>query len=142
MDIRIREATQDDIDWINSKYKEVKFLPSELQKEIVAIAEVDGLKAGLGRLVKIDNENLELGGMLVFAEYRKLGLSKKIIEFLLDHAEGKRIYCIPFVHLFNLYNSFGFTVCEAVSIVPRVITDKFEWCKKEYEHEVLLLIKD
>jgi predicted GNAT family N-acyltransferase len=139
MDIIIRLAKEEEISWINSRYAEVDFVPSNYQNEIIAIAQVGDEKAGIGRLVKISDDCFELGGMLVFEQYRGLGLSKYIIEFLLKRISGKSIYCIPFAHLFELYNNFGFSKCNDFSKVPTPIIEKFRWCESHYEQTVILL---
>ena len=61
--ITIRAACPDEAEWVNARYAEVRFMPSDLGREVVLIAESDGEKAGLGRLVPVD-EAFELGGML------------------------------------------------------------------------------
>lgn len=139
MEVLIRKADESEIDWVNSKYQEVDFLPSEFHNEIIAIAEVDNNKAGLGRLVRINNHIYELGGMFVFYQYRGFNLSKKIIEFLLNQGDINIVYCIPFEHLFELYHSMGFNKCNNLSSVPAKVIEKFEWCKLNYPHKVLLL---
>ncbi|MEW6736933.1 MAG: GNAT family N-acetyltransferase [Acidobacteriota bacterium] len=140
MNIRVRKAEADEITWINSCYDTVEFLHSDLGNEVVAIAEVDNQRAGLGRLVKVGDDIFELGGMLVFEQYRGLGLSKKIIEFLIKQATCyKAIYCIPFEHLDKLYYSMGFNNCNNFTSVPEKVIDKYNWCKSHYPHNVLLL---
>ena len=139
MDITVRRANKSELDWINLCYREVNFLASDYETEIIAIVEVEGEKAGLGRLVKINNEVWELGGMLVLEGYRSLGLSKKIIKFLLEQVSETTIYCIPFENLFALYNSMGFEIVTDIGVVPKKVIDKFEWCKKTYPTDVLLL---
>jgi len=52
--IQIRQAIAGEIDWINERYDEVGFVHSDRTRDYVAIAEVDRWRAGLGRLVHID----------------------------------------------------------------------------------------
>ena len=52
-EVSVRKATLDEIEWINSSYDRVGFMHSDLSKEIVVIAEIDGQRAGLGRLVEV-----------------------------------------------------------------------------------------
>ncbi|KAF0249663.1 MAG: prolyl endopeptidase [bacterium] len=143
MEITIRLATENDLAWVNSSYQEVNFLASAFHNEIIVIAEVNSEKAGLGRLVKINDNVWELGGMLVLTGYRNLGLSKKIISFLLDQLLQVQVtvYCIPFEGLFALYNSMGFEPVSDIDTIPNKVLDKFEWCKKTYSENVLLLKK-
>ncbi len=143
MEITIRLATENDLAWVNSSYEGVNFLASAFHNEIIVIAEVNSEKAGLGRLVKINDNVWELGGMLVLTGYRNLGLSKKIIKFLLDQLSQVQVtvYCIPFEGLFVLYNSMGFEPVSNIDNIPNKVLDKFEWCKKTYPENVLLLKK-
>jgi hypothetical protein len=77
--------------------------------------------------------------MYVMEKYRALGVAKQIIRFLLDQTHGKKVYCIPFAHLRDLYQSFGFAECTDFDNVPVAVVGKYEWCKKRYDQDVLLL---
>ena len=143
MDITVRRAEEKELKWVNEKYSEVDFVHSNLENELIAIAELDGKKAGIGRLISVDERNGELSGMYVFDEFRGLGVSKHIITFLLEN-KGKMtaIFCLPFAHLEKLYQGFGFKRAARSNKAPKKVNDKFEWCNKHYEHEVLLLVKE
>ncbi|MBF8263503.1 MAG: hypothetical protein HW387_1168 [Parachlamydiales bacterium] len=131
--IQIRLAQPHEIDWINERYDEVHFMHSKFEKEIIAIAEYDGQKAGLGRLVTLDDGHLELGGMYVLEAYRRHGIARKIVPFLLDLAdEGKIVYCIPFQHLLSFYEKFGFVPCHDVSNISEDLKAKIQWCSEMY----------
>lgn len=139
--IQIRCAMQSELPWINSSYDTVEFVHSSFDKEIIAIAEVNGQKAGLGRLVSIDPNNLELGGMYVFEAFRGQGVARKIVEFLLKYAlPNQSIYCIPFEHLVSFYCEFGFKKCIDFDKVPHDILTKFGWCKDKYSTSTALLV--
>ncbi|MBS0622859.1 MAG: GNAT family N-acetyltransferase [Verrucomicrobia bacterium] len=75
----LRRAEPSEISWVNQCYAEVQFIHSNFDREVIAIAEVNGQKAGLGRLVTINDENLELGGMYVFEEFRGQGIARKVL---------------------------------------------------------------
>ncbi|WFO16925.1 hypothetical protein M601_003870 [Cellulophaga baltica 4] len=64
--ITIKSAKKDELSWINSKYNEVNFVASTFENEYIVIASVDNEKAGIGRLVRIDNGHIELGGFMYF----------------------------------------------------------------------------
>ena len=68
--IEVRAAKKSEMEWINTKYDEVEFVHSIFDKEVIAVAEANGQKAGIGRLVTIDENNFELGGIYVFEEFR------------------------------------------------------------------------
>jgi N-acetylglutamate synthase-like GNAT family acetyltransferase len=143
MNITIRRAEESELDWINEKYDEIDFVHSKLDQGLIAIAEVDGKRAGIGRLIDIDEDNGELSGMYVFDEFRGLGVSRQIVSFLLENrGQIENIFCLPFVHLEKLYKSFGFERSESIENAPKKVRDKFEWCNEHYEHEVLLLLKE
>lgn len=137
---QIKLAQPSDIHWINDTYQKIDFVPSDLSKERVAIAEIDGEPAGLGRLVEINSKHAELGGMFVFDQFRNLGIARAIVAYLLS--QGKKytvIYCLPFAHLQSFYESCGFSVCENTESVPAEIMHKHAWCNQTYPHKVLLL---
>jgi GNAT superfamily N-acetyltransferase len=140
--LRIRKAKASELAWINKCYDEVGFKHSSFDTEIIAIATIDELPAGLGRLVLIDNKNLELGGMYVFVSFRGQGIAKKIIEFLLQQplCVQKTIYCIPFEDLIEFYKKFGFMPCINMQQTPKELVEKLLWCKEEYEKPTSLLI--
>jgi GNAT superfamily N-acetyltransferase len=137
----IRLAERSEIEWINKCYDDVEFVHSNFDKEIIAIAEVNGEKAGLGRLVTIDGENLELGGMYVFEAFRRLGIARKIVDFLLRYASASQsTYCIPFEHLITFYKQSGFVPCTNFEQVPKELFEKYLWCKEKYPQPTSLLV--
>jgi N-acetylglutamate synthase-like GNAT family acetyltransferase len=140
--MKIRKALENELPWINKKYDEVAFVHSRFENEIIAIAEVDGEKAGIGRLVSLDNDNLELGGIYVFEKFRGKGIAHKIVEFLLKSSKpNKTIYCIPFAKLSTFYKKFGFAPCRELKEAPQDIVRKIQWCQRSYEEHVELLFK-
>ncbi|MNQ78792.1 hypothetical protein D3C85_937140 [compost metagenome] len=144
-EIKIQKAKEVEIEWINKKYAEVDFKKSVFENELIAIAEFKNLNSGLGRLVKIDSENYELGGMYVFQEFRNKGIAEKIVEFLIcsENLVGKNIWCLPFENLEKFYAKFGFKIAEKTkNEIPKEIIEKHNWCNNTYEKKVLLMIKE
>jgi GNAT superfamily N-acetyltransferase len=134
--IGIRAANMDEANWVNERYAAVRFIPSDLAKETVLIAELDGEPAGLGRLVPAGDDACELGGMLVFDGFRGRGVARALVDALVQHAGGRTIYCIPFAELEPLYAAAGFERSEEA---PAAVMEKFEWCKRTYDKPVLLM---
>ncbi len=140
MNLEIKKATRQDLSWINATYKTINFLPSTLQDEIVAIAYMDGLKVGLGRIAVVSKDSCELGGIYVYSDFRGKKIAKSIVEFLLEHPQKDIIYCIPFEHLSSFYESFGFTKTKVTFMTPVNIKKKLGFCKKTYSEPTLLLM--
>lgn len=144
-EITIRKTGANEIEWINSKYEDVGFVSSNFDNEFIVIASIENKDAGLGRLVVIDEQNIELGGIYVFPNSRSLGIADKIVSYLCEHNPFKNttIWCLPFQNLQNFYYKFGFKISN-LSIIPAKITEKHRWCNanKAYEKEVLLLSKN
>ena len=136
--MKLRIARADEAEWINARYAEVRFLPSDLSREVVVIAEIDGQPAGLGRLVDVDDRSCELGGMLVFDPFRGRGVARAIIDELLRHARDRDVYCIPFADLEPLYAAAGFT---PATDAPDSVREKFEWCQRTYDRPVVLGVR-
>lgn len=134
--MNVRVARFDESQWINDRYAEVRFRPSDLAEEIVVIASIDEEPAGLGRLVPIDEDAWELGGILVFETFRGHGVARAIVDELLGHAANSPVYCIPFAELESFYASAGFARTDDA---PRQVLDKLEWCRRTYEKPVLLM---
>ena len=83
MNFNICTAEPSEIEWVNSKYDEIGFQHANTD-DLVAIAELENTeKIGLGRLVRLTENNLELAGIYVFESYRNRGAARKIIEFLM-----------------------------------------------------------
>lgn len=138
MNIAIRMASPGELEWINARYREIDFLPSA-PNDHLAIAQVDGKAAGLGRIVGIDHRVGELGGMVVFDQFRGAGLSKRIIALLLATPDYDHLYCLPFSKLESLYASFGFRRVAHLAGVPARVREKHRWCGEFYPEPVLLM---
>ena len=125
--IIVDQAREEDMDWVNAKYDEVDFLHSNYRNEFIVIAEVNKEKAGLGRLVKIDERNIELGGIYVYPEFRGFGVAEKIVSKLCDDNpfNTPAIWCLPFKNLLDFYARFGFQIYSKGAI-PEEIRKKYE----------------
>ena len=138
--MRLRTATPSDSGWINAAYADVHFQPSDLGRDLVVVAELDGEHAGIGRLVPAGEEACELGGMLVFDAFRGRGVARAIIDELLRHADGRKVYCIPFADLEPIYEKAGFRRRERGDDLPEYVREKLEWCEREIPaREVILM---
>ena len=138
MDLRL--ATRDDEQWINERYASVHFQPSDFARDLIIVAELEGTPVGLGRLVPAGDDACELGGILVFEEYRGRGFSRLIVDELLRHAGEREVYCIPFAELEPIYAAAGFVTREAVGELPEYIRHKLDWCEREIpDREVILM---
>jgi N-acetylglutamate synthase-like GNAT family acetyltransferase len=143
LDCHVRQATQADLPWINSQYDEIEFVQSDLANEFVAIAEFQGERAGLGRVVQINNYTAELGGMFVLPEFRNRGVAHRVIRYLLSYAHRfDTVYCLPFEHLSNFYQGHGFSAVSELSNVPKEVLKKHRWCNQKYKHRTLLLYRN
>ena len=141
MHFTIRPARRDEIVWVNSKYDEVGFVHSSVDKELIAIAEEGDVKLGLGRLVRVDGLHCELGGMYVFDNARGKGIARSLVNYLIDHRPpNNKVYCIPFKHLADFYQSCGFVPVDSFSEVPQAVVEKYRWCDKTYSHGSLLYV--
>ncbi len=140
--ILTRKASSNEINWVNSKYTEVSFVKSNFENEFIVIAEVNNQKAGLGRLVIIDDRNIELGGIYVFKEYRKMGVADSIVSFLCTNNPFKDrvVWCLPFENLKEFYSNFGFNESANIKI-PNQVASKYKWCNTTYDKKVLSLSK-
>ena len=138
--IQIDQAKPENLSWINQRYKEINFCASNYENEIIVIASINGIRAGLGRLVNIDPNSVELGGIYVIPEYRNLKIAQKIVSYLVTEIEpNKDCYCLPFENLSNFYKSFGFVEAGA-KVVPVEVQEKHQWCLNNYDTNTLLLV--
>lgn len=142
-EITIRRATEEEIFWVNNQYDQIGFKHSDYSNELIAIAEVNGERAGLGRLQRLTDNIAELGGMYVNEDFRGHGLAAKIVNYLLQHSdEYRQIYCLPFSHLEGFYQRFGFKPCQNLVEAPSAVVEKHSWCNATYKDKTLLFVLD
>src|SRR5687768_13367326 len=134
----LRTATPDDAGWIEEQYEKVHFIPSDLERDTIVVAEVEGERVGIGRLVPAGEGACELGGMFVADAYRGRGIAHAIVDELIRRAGDRDVYCIPFADLETLYAAAGFRRIEAVN-VPEKIQEKLDWCAREIDRAVMLM---
>lgn len=143
--ISIEQAKKEDIKWINSKYSEVNFINSNFQNEFIVVAKIENQKAGIGRLVIINKKNIELGGIYVFPNFRRLGVAEKIVDYLITNNpfNNSIIWCLPFENLLNFYLKFNFKLITLESKIPDELIKKYKWCNSniQYSEKVLILRK-
>ncbi len=138
----IKFASLEDLEWINHQYKNVGFVPSDLKKDKVAIITYNGEYAGLGRLVYIDQNTIEMGGIYILPKYRGYKLVGDLVSFLVQEAkqsDASHVYCIPFEELADFYKKYGYKEVnlDQETVHPTIMT-KYRWCLQEYEKNVLL----
>ncbi|ADY22104.1 acetyltransferase, GNAT family protein [Bacillus thuringiensis serovar finitimus YBT-020] len=75
----IQLATSNDLEWINKQYDSIGFVRSDLNREKVAIITYNNEYAGVGRLVQIDEDTLEMGGIYILPQFRGLHLAGELV---------------------------------------------------------------
>lgn len=138
--ITVRALQDTELAWANDCYARVQFQPSGID-DFIAVAEVDGVKTGLGRLVRLDEATAELGGIYVLPAFRGRHLARRIVDFLLRESPYRRLYCIPFAHLIDFYRGFGFEPVAADAEIPCAVAEKLNWCSAQYRASVGLLLR-
>lgn len=138
--VTVRVLSGSELAWANQCYGKVHFQPSPPQ-DYLAVAEINDVKAGLGRLVRVDETTGELGGIYVPPAFRGRQVARAVVSFLLRQSPYRRLFCIPFAHLEAFYRSFGFEPVSASTSVPDSIGEKVSWCLKEYRDPVSLLVR-
>ncbi|MFW2746888.1 hypothetical protein ACN6QP_19145, partial [Acinetobacter baumannii] len=92
-----------------------------------------------GRVVGIDANSGELGGIYVFPGNEGLGIARKVVDFLIKNSDFSMLYCLPFAELEGFYGSMGFAAVKDMAQVPEAVLKKHEWCNSNYDKPVLLL---
>lgn len=136
--MQIRKILPVELAWINAQYASINFAPSS-EADFMVVAEIDGVKAGLGRITQVENDAGELGGIFVLPEFRGHSIATHLVEFLLKNSAYPKLFCIPFVHLEKFYKRFGFLPVDPTMPVPQKIAQKMSWCGNTYESSVVLL---
>ena len=139
----IRAVTEKELHWVNEQYQKIDFVPSTLENEIIAIVTYQDRFAGIGRMVYLNEEEAEIGGIYILDEFRGLSLAHELVAYLVEEAKSrvlKEVYCLPFHELKHFYEKFGFTTFDVQNTaVNEKILKKFNWCLGNYQKEVLLL---
>ena len=138
----IQLATSKDLEWINIQYESIGFVQSDLTRDKVAIITYNNEYAGIGRLVQIDEDTIELGGIFILPNFRGLQLAGELVSFLVQTAKKlhiQNVYCLPFEELENFYKNYGFTEVDTTQeVVHPIILKKYNWCLETYDNHVLL----
>ncbi|PVZ79311.1 GNAT family N-acetyltransferase [Serratia sp. S1B] len=139
----IKLATASDLEWVNAQYQKIDFVPSSLDNEIIAIVTYNDDFAGVGRIVYLNDEEVEIGGIYILDEFRGLSLANELVGYLVDAAKQKNlkaVYCLPFENLKTFYQKFGFNEFKHdASQVNEKVLKKHQWCLDNYDKKVLLL---
>ncbi|QWG50947.1 N-acetyltransferase [Bacillus mycoides] len=138
----IQLAASNDLEWINNQYDSIGFVRSDLKREKVAIITHNNKYAGVGRLVQIDEDTIEMGGIYILPKFRGLQLAGELVSFLVETAKNlqvQNVYCLPFKELENFYKKYGFTEVDTTKeVVHPIILKKYNWCLENYDKHVLL----
>ena len=105
--VRVRLLADAELAWANEVYRSIEFVPTEVG-DVAVVAEVDGARVGLGRLVPVGEGALELGGIWTDEVARGKGVAKAVVDDLIARAAGRDVWCVPFQHLADYYARFGF----------------------------------
>ncbi|MCS2158748.1 GNAT family N-acetyltransferase [Scandinavium sp. H11S7] len=141
MQISLRIATNADLAIVNERYAEIDFVPSLAGELIVLATDGDNI-VGQGRVVTIDTESGELGGIYVFPGNEGLRIARKVVDFLIKNSGLSVLYCLPFAELEGFYGSMGFGTVKDIEKIPPAVIKKHEWCLSNYDKTVLLLSKE
>ena len=143
--VKLQLAEQKDMVWVNEWYKSIQFVPASLDEgDKIVIALCNGERAGLGRLVPIDDVSWELGGIYVQDEFRGKGIARRIVQRLCDIGKeaNTTLWCIPFAHLVPFYTSFGFEAFPKCSKdIPCKIQCKIGNCNSTFPDKNVALLK-
>ena|SRR5215468_10365707 len=133
----VRPAGPADRDFIARTYASIEF--EHGAADDVLVAEHEGERVGLGRLVPVAADTVELGGIWTDERHRRLGVAALVVRALLDRAAGRRVYCIPFRALAGYYKRFGFVDAPLDETVPRVVAAKLAATDRRFPQGVALL---
>ncbi len=117
MEISLRFAPPADLKVINERYAEIDFVPSHAG-ELIVLASIDEKIVGQGRVVGIDANSGELGGIYVFPGNEGLGIARKVVDFLIKNSDFSMLYCLPFAELEGFYGSMGLIYAELSGDFP------------------------
>jgi GNAT superfamily N-acetyltransferase len=141
--ITLRDLLDHERAWANARYRAIQFAATP-PDAVALVAELDGARVGLGRLVAYAPDVLELGGIWTDEAARGHGVARAMVAALLDRlARGGHagpVWCIPFAHLSAFYRSFGFAV--QAPPWPAPIAAKVADCITHALPEVVVLARE
>lgn len=139
----VRRARPEELREINSIYSAIDFKASDrddLQLGLQLVADSGGSIVGLGRLVPVAPELLELGGIWVADHFRGDGTARAIVSALIEAAPRTALACLPFSKLELFYASFGFATWDP-KLAPKSIQSKLAFCERTYAEPVSLMLR-
>lgn len=139
--VTVRNIQTAELGWANERYAEAGFV-SSTDKDIVVVAELDGVRAGVGRLVPVEDGVGELGGIYVVPQFRGRSVARAIVAHLIEHSPYRRLFCIPFAHLERFYAGFGFVPVTPDAMVPQAIAGRRRWCEERYRETGRLHVRE
>src|SRR6266702_6358102 len=137
--LEVRSATPADRPYIDAAYRAIDFAACAPDDELV-VADDAGAPIGIGRLVPLGGDAVELGGIFVEPAARRAGVAAAVVRALLERAGGRRVFCVPFSHLVDYYKRFGFVDCPVDAAVPAGIHAKLRFCQSRYPDTVVVLV--
>src|SRR5262245_35419811 len=138
----IRDLRDDERDWASALYRAIRFAVTP-PGAIALVAELDGARVGLGRLVALAPDVLELGGIWTDEAVRGRGIARAMVSALLARrahiGSVGPLWCIPFAHLSAFYESCGFAV--SAPPYPPAIAAKVDDCVAHALPDVVVLAR-
>lgn len=150
-EVSLRRATMRDVepmmDLINGLAAEGLMLPRspasivEKLRDFI-VATVDGEFAGCGALAIIWTDIAEVRSIAVDPRFQKLGLGRRLAEFLIEEAEDLGIARVmAFTYVTGFFQKLGFEVVEHESLPHKVFTDCLK-CPKFHKCDEVAVVKE
>ena len=150
-EISLRRATMRDVepmmDLINGLAAEGLMLPRspasivEKLRDFI-VATVDEEFAGCGALAIIWTDIAEVRSIAVDPRFQKLGLGRRLAEFLIEEAEDLGIARVmAFTYVTGFFQKLGFEVVEHESLPHKVFTDCLK-CPKFHKCDEVAVVKE
>ena len=150
-EICLRRATMRDVepmmDLINGLAADGLMLPRspasivEKIRDFIVVT-VDGAFAGCGALAIIWTDIAEVRSIAVDPRFQKLGLGRRLAQFLIDEAEELEVArAMAFTYVTGFFEKLGFEVVEHESLPHKVFTDCLK-CPKFHKCDEVAVVKE
>jgi GNAT superfamily N-acetyltransferase len=141
--VKIRDLRDDERAWADARYRSIRFAVTPAPT-VALVADQAGTRVGLGRLVALGPDVLELGGIWTDEAARGSGIARTMVSTLLIRAAHAGypgpLWCIPFAHLGAFYRSFGFT--DRAEPWPAAVAAKVAECIAHQLPDIVVLARD
>jgi len=136
------QETEQELAWANQVYASLRFVPSTSADRLL-LARVDNQLVGMGRIVQLDEQNVEIGGIYVKESHRNKGVARRMVQRLAQETRQEPAACwiLGFRHLMSFYQSMGFDIVAKSQSWPCCVCKKVGVCGNTFSEGCVTVLR-